>query len=143
MSEQKEFREKVEADRKLLERYSLRVLRVVARHQLPTPVPDVNQTVRRKVWKHYQNFLHTYPKEALIGALLPYMNSNAERLLEETAIWVELHPRKSGKGKWKGKVAYDRRQWEKRKLVIQWMKAHPEQVLRIYNKSIPMSSGTS
>lgn len=138
--------EKVKVSRGLLEQYSLRVLRTVAKQQLPKPVPDSNQIVRRKVWAHYRRFLHSAPKEELIGALLPYMNSNAQRLLEEISVWVELHPRKHKAGE--KRLEYNKRYsrevtWPRRKLVIQWMKDHSEEVSKICNKNIPMSSGTS
>ncbi len=117
--------------KELLERYSLRVLRIVAKQHLPNPCGVGSQVERRKVQKHYKYFLLRAPKSELIGALLPYMNSNAERVLDETVIWLKLNPRKSGKGSWEGRAAYNRRQWVSRRSVRQWIQTHPGEVEEI------------
>ena len=128
--------------RELLESYSLRVLRIVAKNYLPDPKQSGNQTERHKLRNHYRYFLCRSSKEELIGALLPYMNSNAKKILDETAVWIELYPKHS-KGNWKGRLVYNKEQWTKRKLVSQWMKEHPAEVSKICDRGIHTLCGTS
>lgn len=123
-------------EREILEHYNLRVLRTVAKRFLPKPVFDRGQgcTERHKLRRHYYDFLYRGRKEELIGALLPYMNSNAMQVLEETAIWVELHPierRKYG-GTEASQRSHARYQHDvespRRKATREYMSLHPEVV---------------
>lgn len=129
----------MQAEKELLEKYSLRVLRIVAKHVLPRPeFTSESSVVRNRLWKHYETFLHRASKEETAGALLPYMNSNAKKLLEETKIWEEIHPHKR-MGKSHGytlsaQLYVKNVQAPRRKALRKYMREHPEVVEQIREK---------
>lgn len=135
-----EHRRQTERDRELLLSYNMRVLRAVAREIIPFPkysdFSGKSQAERQKLFRHYEVFKHAYPKADLVGAMLPFMNSNAERLLEETAILVRQQMERSERGSTAAsRRSHARYQHEiespRRKATRTYMRLHSEVVERL------------